>query len=113
MDMAGQLKSTGRRKSGRGKSSRGVSDEILKYRERDIVLDTDSFFLFIGKLDDVRGDFIVLRDADVHDRRESPSMNEKYLIESKKFGIRVNRKLVHIRIQEVISLSLLDDIVEY
>lgn len=98
---------------GDNRRDRGDASEILCYQGQDIVLDTVSHFIIIGKLDDVSNYFITLRDADVHDRRESPSMNEKYVLDAKKYGIRCNRKLVHIRLQEVVSISLLDDIIEY
>jgi small nuclear ribonucleoprotein (snRNP)-like protein len=86
---------------------------ILSYRDKNVVVDTNSNFLYIGKLEDVGDRFLILRDADVHDCRESPSMNEKYIMEAKKFGVRCNRKRVHIRLEEVISMSLLDDVIEY
>jgi hypothetical protein len=87
--------------------------EILRYRDEYLVVDTTSHFVFIGRLADVTDYFITLRDADVHDRRESPSMNEKYILEARKYGVRCNRKRVHIRLQEVISLSRLEDVIEY
>lgn len=96
-------------KKGRKRGAKG----ILGYRDKNVVVDTNSNFLYIGKLEDVGDHFLILRDADVHDRRESPSMNEKYIMEAKKFGVRCNRKRVHIRIEEVISMSLLDDVIEY
>ena len=86
---------------------------ILGYQGQYIIVDTGSHFIYIGKLEDVSDYFLTLRDADVHDRRESPSMNEKYILDSKKYGVRCNRKMVHIRLQEVISISLLDDVIEY
>ncbi len=89
------------------------TNEILTYRNKYIVVDTNSNFLYIGKLDDISEHFLILRDADVHDCRESPSLNEKYLIDAKKYGVRCNRKLVHIRLEEVISMSLLDNVIEY
>ena len=88
-------------------------DDILRYRDEYVVVDTKSPFIFIGKLLDTSHHFITLKDVDVHDRSESPSLNEKYIIDSKKYGVRVNRRLVHIRFDEVISLSSLNDIVEY
>jgi hypothetical protein len=91
----------------------GIARDILQYGDRQVVVDTVSHFIFLGKLEDVTEHFIALRDADVHDRRESPSMNEKYVLDAKKFGVRVNRKRVHIRLEEVISISLLDDVIEY
>ena len=86
---------------------------ILGYQGQYIIVDTVSHFIYIGKLEDVSDYFLTLRDADVHDRRESPSMNEKYVLDSKKYGVRCNRKMVHVRLQEVISISLLDDVIEY
>ena len=103
-------KNTGTEKE---KGSRSDAGDILRYQDQNIVVDTVSHFIFIGKLEDVSDYFITLRDVDVHDRRESPSMNEKYVLDSKKYGIRCNRKHVHIRLQEVISISLLDDVIEY
>jgi hypothetical protein len=95
---------------------RGLEDEvagILRHRGRVLVVDTDSDYLYIGKLLGVSGSFIVLEEADVHDRRESSSMNEKYVLDSKKHGIRSNRREVRIRFQRVVSYSLLEDVVDY
>jgi hypothetical protein len=41
------------------------------------------------------------------------TMNEKYIMEAKKYGVRTNRRLVHIRFDKIISISKLDDVVEY
>ena len=87
--------------------------DILRHRGRAVVVDTDSNYLYIGKLLDVSGPFITLGEADVHDRRESSSMNEKYVLESKKYGVRSNRREVHIRFQRVVSYSLLEDVIDY
>jgi len=104
-----------RKKAPTGKRKQQDKDAsaILGYQGQNIIVDTVSHFIYIGKLEDVSDYFLTLRDADVHDRRESPSMNEKYILESKKYGVRCNRKMVHIRLQEVISISLLDDVIEY
>jgi small nuclear ribonucleoprotein (snRNP)-like protein len=86
---------------------------IISYCDKNVVVDTNSNFLYIGKLEDVGDHFLILQQADVHDRSESPSTNEKYIMEAKKLGVRCNRKRVHIRIEEVISISLLEDVIEY
>jgi hypothetical protein len=86
---------------------------ILRHRGQVVVVDTDSDYLYIGKLLGVSGSFIILEEADVHDRRESSSMNEKYVLESKKYGVRSNRREVHIRFQRVVSYSLLEDVIDY
>ena len=91
----------------------GEAAQILRHRGQYVVVDTDSDFLYIGKLLGVSGLFITLGEADVHDRRESSSMNEKYVLESKKYGVRSNRREVHIRFQRMVSYSLLDDVIDY
>ena len=103
------IKGRGERRD-KGKS---VSPEILHCRNKDIVLDTDSNFLYIGRLLNVTQHFVILANAEVHDRRESSTMNEKYLMDCKKFGIRSNRKKVLVRLDRVISFSLLEDVVDY
>jgi hypothetical protein len=87
--------------------------EILRHRGQYVVVDTDSDYLYIGKLLGVSGSFVTLGDADVHSRRESSSMNEKYVLESKKYGIRSNRREVRIRFQRVVSFSLLEHVIDY
>jgi hypothetical protein len=112
--MAGKSKSSsGKAEGPDGRPYLKRAHEMLQYRHRDVVLDTTSHFVYIGKLEDVSEHFVTLKDTDVHDRRESPSMNEQYVHEAKKFGVRYNRKRVHVRLEEVISFSLLDDVVEY
>lgn len=112
MPKAKRSSSTKKKASGkRGQKKDGKG--IPSYREKNVVVDTHSNFLYIGKLEDMGDHFVILRDADVHDCRQSPSMNERYIMEAKKFGVRCNRKRVHIRLQEVVSMSLLEDVIEY
>ena len=78
-----------------------------------VVIDTDSMFVYLGTLDRVEDHFVVLKDVDAHDRRESPSTKEQYIMETKKFGVKPNRKEVKVRKQLVVSISKLDDILGY
>ena len=96
-----------------GNRSRTIHSEILDFRDQEIVLDTDSRLIYIGKLVGATRHFVVLADADVHDREESSSMSEKYLLDCKRFGVRSNRKTVHIRLERVVSFSLLEDVIDY
>ena len=105
-----------KRKNKKAPGSKGLDDEaagILRHRGHYVVIDTDSDYLYIGKLLGVHGPFITLGEADVHDRRESASMNEKYVLESKKYGLRSNRREVHLRFQRMVSYSLLEDVIDY
>ena len=89
------------------------SAPVLDYQDQYIVVDTSSDFIFIGKLMEIDRNFVTLKDADVHDRRDSPSINEKYIMDSKTYGVRRSRRRVHIRFDTVISISALDDVIEY
>lgn len=78
-----------------------------------VVVDTDSRFVYLGRLDRVEIEFVVMKDVDVHDRRESPSTKEQYIMDTKKFGVKPNRKEVRVRKTLVVSLSALDDILPF
>jgi len=86
---------------------------LSSYIGRPVVLDTYSDIVYIGTLKAVDRWFYVLTDVDVHDRRESPSTKDVYIIESKKYGIKKNRTEVLVRASEVVSISRLDDVIEY
>jgi hypothetical protein len=105
-----------RRQAKKVSAGKSLDDEvvgILRHRGQYVVVDTDSDYLYIGKLLGVSGPYITLGEADVHDRRESSSMNEKYVLESKKYGVRSNRREVQIRLERMVSYSLLEDVIDY
>ena len=78
-----------------------------------VVVDTSSQMLYIGMLKSADDHFITIENADVHDSSESSTSREVYLIESKKYGVKVNRKWVHVRANVVVSISRLEDVIEY
>ena len=78
-----------------------------------VVIDTNSQFVYVGTLSRVADHFVVLKDVDVHDRTETPSTKEEYIINCKRFGVRPNRKEVSVRTALVVSVSKLDDVVLY
>jgi hypothetical protein len=78
-----------------------------------VVVDTDSMFVYLGTLDRVEDQFVVLKDVDAHDRRESPSTKEQYIMDTKKFGVKPNRREVKVRKELIVSVSLLDDILGF
>lgn len=78
-----------------------------------VVVDTDSAFVYIGRLDRIEDLFVVLVEADAHDRHESTSTKEQYIMEARRFGVNPNRKEVSIRKETVVSVSRLDDVIVY
>ncbi|MCK4341706.1 MAG: hypothetical protein KAY37_08295 [Phycisphaerae bacterium] len=85
------------------------------FLNRPVVLDTPGPLLYIGQLDafDERGFW--LSEADVHDRSEGHSTNEKYINDAhllEKAGSRhVNRRRVFVERSAVVSISALADVV--
>ena len=77
-----------------------------------IVIDAVSEYVFAGTL--IGGDhrYLFLTDADVHDLRDSKTNRDAYVLELRRHGIRPNRSRVHVSRDQVVSISLLDDVVE-
>ncbi len=88
-------------------------DELKKHSGENVVLDTKGPFLYVGELLTVQENSVVLKNADVHDKHSSNTSSERYLIDTKKFGIRMNRKSVTVLQRELISFSLLEDVHDY
>jgi small nuclear ribonucleoprotein (snRNP)-like protein len=78
-----------------------------------VVVDTSSQMLYIGLLKSADDHFLTIENADVHDSSESATSKEVYLIESKKYGIKVNRKWAYVKANTVVSISRLEDVIEY
>lgn len=78
-----------------------------------VVVDTDSSFVYLGTLAHVDDHFLVMKDVDAHDRKEGPSTKEQYVMDTKRFGVKANRKEVSVRKAVVVSVSRLDDVVTY
>ena len=82
------------------------------YLGRPVVLDVASPYVFAGTLVAVEPHYFVLDDADVHDLRDTATTRELYVLDTKRHGVRSNRKRVLVRREEVVSFSALDDIIE-
>lgn len=84
-------------------------DEYLNER---VVLDLSSMFVCLGKL--VRYDeyFLELRNADIHDLRDTDTTRENYVAESVATGVKRNRKKVLVRRNEVVAIARLTDVVD-
>lgn len=78
----------------------------------DVVIDVESQYVFLGRLTDVRPGWVTLRQADVHDLRDSKTTRELYVLDSRTDGIRVNRKEVVLPSDQIVSISLLEDVIE-
>ena len=86
--------------------------EFNQFIGQEVVLDVQGMFVYTGTLSGRDEKYYLLENADVHDLRDSSTTRERYVIECKIHGVRANRKKVLVQISEVISLSLLCDVVE-
>lgn len=88
-------------------------DELAEFVGQDVVLDTRGELLYVGRLAKVGDWFLTLEEADVHDLPTSRTSKEVYLIEAAKYGIKKNRHGVAVRKSEVVSISLLSQVILY
>ena len=88
-------------------------DSVMKeFINRNVVIDVEAQFVYVGELTDVHEKTVILADADVHDLRDSQTTRKVYVLDTKVHGIRANRKRVFVARHKVVSISLLDDVVE-
>jgi len=79
----------------------------------EVVVDVKGRYVYLGTLQGVARDSLVLHDADVHACDDSQSTNEFYVLEAKKNGVRANRKVVFVMRSEILSVSRIQDVVDY
>jgi len=78
---------------------------------REVVLDVVAPYVYVGRLTGMDARYLVLEQADVHDLRDTNTNREVYVLDSRRYGVRANRARVLVRREEVVSLSLLEDVV--
>lgn len=77
-----------------------------------VVVDCQSHFVCLGLLKAYDEQFLDLRNADLHDLRDTDSSRENYVASSVATGIKRNRKRVLLNRREVVGVSLMDDVVD-
>jgi hypothetical protein len=87
--------------------------EIKALIGREIVVDTDSSYIYIGTLEAAGSDYLYLINVDVHDTGDSRTTKEGYAHETRKLGTRTNRKSVLVRVARILSISALDDVMRF
>ena len=80
---------------------------------KEVVVDTRSPWMYIGKLAAVQSDSLLLSDVDVHDSGETPTPKERYVLDSCQTGIKANRRSVYVNLEYVVSVSALADVIKF
>lgn len=77
-----------------------------------VVVDFASQFVALGTLKSYDDLFLELKNADLHDLRDTDSTRENYIVASLRTGIKRNRRKLVVSRTEVIAVSKLADVVE-
>ena len=84
-------------------------DELI---DQKVVIDCRSEFVCLGTLKRYDDHFLELRNADLHDLRDTDTTRENYVAASVATGIKRNRKRVMVSRLEVVAISRLDEVVD-
>ena len=77
-----------------------------------VVVDMRSAYVCLGKLHAVDEHFLELRNADLHDLRDTDTTRENYVAASWATGVKRNRKRLLLVRAEMVAVSRLEDVVD-
>jgi hypothetical protein len=78
---------------------------------QNVVVDLRSPFVCLGKLVRVDALHLELKNADLHDLRDTQSSRENYVVAAVATGIKRNRKRVLVVRAEVVAVARVEDVV--
>jgi len=78
-----------------------------------VVVDVDGPVIYLGRLAAAGAEFLTLEDADIHHLDDSGTSRERYIIEARKLGVGANRKRLEVRLARVVSVSRIEDVLEF
>jgi small nuclear ribonucleoprotein (snRNP)-like protein len=84
-------------------------DELI---DQKVVVDFRSEFVCLGTLRKYDEHFLELRNADLHDLRDTETSRENYVAASVATGIKRNRKRVLVTRTDVVAISKLEDVAD-
>ncbi len=90
-----------------------MNETLQELVGKEVVVDTRSPWIYIGKLAAVRADSLLLHNVDVHDSGETSTPKERYVIDSCATGIKANRSSVYVNLEYVVSVSPLSDVIKF
>jgi hypothetical protein len=77
-----------------------------------VVIDLRSPYVCLGKLQAYDDHWLELRNADLHDLRDTDTTRENYVAEALATGIKRNRKRVLVVRDDVVAIARLEDVAE-
>jgi hypothetical protein len=84
-------------------------EELLNQQ---VVVDLRSEYVCLGTLVRIGEQFLELKNADLHDLRDTDTTRENYVADSCRTGIKRNRKRVLLGRADMVAIARLDDVVD-
>jgi small nuclear ribonucleoprotein (snRNP)-like protein len=84
---------------------------LQEFVDQKIVVDLRSHYVCMGTLVRFDEHWLELRNADLHDFRDTETTRENYVASARETGIKRNRKRLLLVRAEVVAVSRLDDVV--
>ncbi len=75
-----------------------------------VAVDCASPYVAVGTLKQATAEYLELHDADMHDLRDTDSTREFYLVKTARHGVQANRKVLVLRMAEVVAVSPLSTV---
>lgn len=85
---------------------------LEEFLDQVVVLDFRAEYVCIGTLKKVGDHFLELRNADLHDLRDTDVTRENYIAASVATGLKRNRKKILITRAEIVAISRMNDVVD-
>ncbi len=84
-------------------------DELIGQR---VIVDLRTEYVCLGTLNRVDEHFLELRNADLHDLRDTDTTRENYVAASVHTGIKRNRRRLLLVRTEIVAIARMEDVVE-
>jgi len=79
---------------------------------QNVVIDMRSEYVVLGMLTGYNDFFLELKNADLHDLRDTDTTRENYVAASAMTGVKRNRRKVYVARQEMVAIGGLEDVVD-
>ncbi len=76
-----------------------------------VVIDLRSPYVCLGTLLRIDPVYVELKNADLHDLRDTETTRELYVVESRRTGINRNRRRILVVRDEMVAIARLDDVI--
>jgi hypothetical protein len=76
-----------------------------------VVIDLRAHYVCLGTLLRIDPLHVELKNADIHDLRDTETTRELYVVDSRMTGIKRNRRRVFVVRSEIVAIARLDDVI--